>query len=74
MTSWLKLLPLVAAVVVGLLAGIPIGYLKGISAGKLALKNELLEDRVISIQKGKEIDEQVLSASDSALCGMLGGC
>lgn len=74
MTSWLRLLPLGAAVVVGLLAGIPIGYLKGVPAGKLQLKNQMLEDRIISIQKGKEIDERILSADDSALCDWLGGC
>lgn len=71
MLTWIK-------IGVGALAGAALafsaGYLVGRSAGKESLLSSLKDDRIIVLQDGKEIDAEVLSADDAALCGMLGNC
>lgn len=44
------------------------------NAGKNAVLSKLQDDRVTILKDGNEIDEKVLSADDSALCAILGGC
>ncbi|MGE0845934.1 MAG: hypothetical protein AB7L41_06670 [Flavobacteriaceae bacterium] len=59
-----------------LAAGLTLGgaYLKGRHDGRAAVLAALQSDRVRILKDGKEIDEKVLGADDSALCGLLGGC
>jgi hypothetical protein len=49
-------------------------YLKGRHDGRGAVLRGLQDDRVTILKDGKQIDEKVLGANDSALCSLLGGC
>lgn len=42
--------------------------------GKQAVLDKLAADRITILKDGKEIDNEVLSADDDALCRLLGGC
>ncbi len=60
---------------VGLVLAVSGGlYLKGRHDGRQAVYQALAEDRVKILKDGREIDAEVLSADDDALCRLLGGC
>ena len=63
-------------VVAFMAASIALGVSHSIAyrAGKTAVLDRLKDDRITILKDGRRIDDEVLRADDSALCGMLGGC
>lgn len=49
-------------------------YLVGHHEGRLSVLDGLKDQRITILKDGKQIDEKVLGADDSALCSLLGGC
>ena len=63
-------LAIVGVVLLGLAASHYMAY----RSGKEAVLEKLKDDRITVLRDGKEIDNEVLGADDSALCELLGGC
>lgn len=65
-------------IAIGVVIGVILAYLPfvnyGKSLGRAGLIQELQEDRAKILKDGKQVDETVYSADDSALCSLLGGC
>jgi hypothetical protein len=63
---------------IGALASVPLiaipSYLYGAAQGKAKLRNELVEQRLVTKDKISELDEIVFNADESALCDLLGSC
>ncbi len=51
-----------------------VGFWKGGSAKEAYLLSQTKSQQIEVYKDGKKIDEQVLSATDSGLCAVLGGC
>ena len=49
-------------------------YVKGRIDGKAAVYAKLEKDHISLVRDGIAIDKEVLSADDSTLCSLLGGC
>lgn len=60
--------------VAGLALGFAVGFWKGGSAKEAYLLSQNKSQQIEVYKDGKKIDENVLSATDSALCDYLGGC
>lgn len=62
------------AIALGSIGILGFSHYKAYTLGKDVVLNKLKDDRIRILKDGKEIDEQVLSADDDALCILLGGC
>lgn len=60
--------------VCGFALGFAVGFYKGGSAKEAYLLSQGKSQQIEVYKDGKKIDENVLSATDSALCDYLGGC
>lgn len=65
---------IIAASLGALLAAIVGAYVTGRSHGREAILAKLKDERIEILLDGKEIDDEVLTADDDALCALLGGC
>lgn len=64
----------IVAGIVAIMVGIGGVYIKGRSDGKQVILDKLADDRITILKDGEEIDNEVFSADDDALCAFLGGC
>ena len=67
--AWLRI-----GAALAVLAALGWSHAAAYRAGKNAVLDRLKDDRITILKDGRRIDEEVLRADDSALCGMLGGC
>lgn len=49
-------------------------HMDGKKDGRAEIRDQLVKDRVITLEEGRKVDEKVVNADDSALCNLLGGC
>ena len=50
------------------------GYVYGVRTHKAAVEAKAKDAKITILKDGKAVDEKVLTADDSALCNLLGGC
>lgn len=70
----LNALKMVLGALIVLPFALGIGFVYGIKHQKNVVAARAANDKVVILKDGKQIDEKVFSASDSALCDLLGGC
>jgi len=66
------------SVILGGLAVLPLafgaGFIVGVRQHKATVESRAKDDKITILKDGKQIDEKVLTADDSLICSMLGGC